>query len=282
MKALPSIFLLIMAFFSLHCASNELSPQQSAPASQAETPPEAGLWLSAARWSGSWNRNGIESESDGTWSTQNDLGYRVHLDQGLLVNYSAGFGLCEGSSASVQIPGQGARKAYADPYSQALFSHADSANPSLLETHFIEDLAHPEDIEFGELSFPAARYCWTHWLVARGEEGIAPVEGIDMSGSSIKLWGTFSRNGQSEAFTIDSFWPSSKLDEIDSIVDEAQRIALQQNIAYAIVNIKRPLSHLFDGIDFESASQDQIAGQVLDNLTLLSEWSFTPWVPGNP
>lgn len=263
--ALGRIGALALLVLNMHCMSNEAGP---AAETESNPPEEAepGLWLSAARWSGSWDFHGIEYEIDGTWSTQNDLGYRVHLEQGLFVNYSAGFGQCDSVSGSAQ----------------ALVMHAETDNPTLLETHFIEDLTHPMDIEFGELSFPAARYCWAHWLVARGEAGIAPKDGIDMAGSSIKLKGTSSRNEKTFSFSVDTFWPASKLDEIDLIVNQDDLMQLKENPspAYMMIQIQRPLSRLFDGIDFETATPEQIQGMVLDHLSGLSVWNADVWVPG--
>lgn len=240
---------------------------------------EPGLLLSAARWSGSWDRSGLLDLGDGTWAADTDLGYRVRLSQGFFVNYSAGFGLCENAALKAGAAFLDAVPGSAPSY---LVAHTEADNPSLIQTHFIEDLVHPADIEFGEISFPAARYCYAHWLVARGEEGVGSPEGLDMIGFSFRLSGTFARNGITKDFSVDTFWPSAKLDEIDTIVDERIRIQLQQNqvVAYAFVNVTRPLARLFDGIDFESASKDQITGKIVDQLTALSVWTIDVWAPG--
>jgi hypothetical protein len=166
---------------------------------------------------------------------------------------------------------------------KSAFAHEENQDPSSIEALVVEDLTRLDDAELGASSFPPALYCRAHWLVARptGEQ-IAP-EGVDMSGSSVRLAGSWSRGGASGEFSIDTWWPQAILLNIEDAASPEDLEQAREDGAsrFAIVTIRRPLGRAFDGIDFDSdaVTEDQIAGWLLDNLVAGADLSIELWSP---
>jgi hypothetical protein len=146
---------------------------------------------------------------------------------------------------------------------------------------FGEDLATAEAAGPWPTTFPAARYCRAHWLMARPTSEVDAPEGVDLEGRSAWITGTWERGGAAEAFEIDTWWPHGRLDAMSDVVDpEALAAARADKGAWvARVTVARSLGGLFDGIELAEASPEEIAGSVLSNLAEKAEIRVELWRP---
>jgi hypothetical protein len=234
-----------------------------------------GVTLTAATWTRSWDKTGVTPHPEGGFSVDTDLGYRVHVTEGWLTHHSVSFSPCEPAGGAAEDAHW-----WSSPIKSAR-AHAEDKNPSTIEALLVEDLTSLDDAELGAVSFPPALYCRAHWLVARSTgEQISP-EGVDMGGSSVRLSGTWSRGGVTEAFSVDTWWPHALLLDIEAIASPEDLAEARDDGAsrFAFVTLRRPLGRAFDGVDFETSTEDQIAGWLLDNLVAGAHLSVDLWSP---
>ncbi|MEZ4300869.1 MAG: hypothetical protein R3B70_38400 [Polyangiaceae bacterium] len=261
-----------------------------------ETP---GVVLSAAVWTLAWDTEGVTFASDssgdggsGGFEVETDLGYRVTVSSAHLVSHSVSFGACETGTLGSET----ARGPDLGPLSKGILAwleggmpvrsahaHVEDTDPSTIETSWIEDLTEPRDIEFST-GFTAARYCRAHWLLARPTEATSGAGGVSMANRSLLLTGVFERGQATGAFTIDTWWPRGQLLDLAETMDGGEHEAARRDggARHAFVTVTRHLGEMFDGIDFEVASQEQIDGRVIDNLVTGTDIEIELWRPGDP
>jgi hypothetical protein len=195
------------------------------------------------------------------------------VSSGWLVTYSVSLGLCDPSGQGGGDAGAlgrlfGVRPAYA---------HEDG-NASTIDLQHAEDLTGSlEPHRPWSAAFAAARYCRVHWLAGRGDQRLDAPEGIDLQGQSLVLAGTWERDGASRDLAVSTWWPQGYLVDLQPSAGDA---ADDGQARIAQITVKRSLGTLFDGIDLATASADQIAGSVLENLAQHAEsrvelWSLT-------
>lgn len=258
--------------FAPHCAgpgAREAEEIGTAVADETD-----GVVISAAVWTLAWDDEGVSYPEAGGFEVETDLGYRVHVESGWVLSHSVSLGPCETASAPAEASwwGLGVRTARA---------HTGSTEPSTIETSRIEDLLSARDVEVSN-SFPAARYCRAHWLLARPTGETAGAEGVSMENRSVLLNGTFERGGVAAGFAIDTWWPQGVLIDLPLTMDGAEHEAARRDgePRHAFVTVTRYLGRMFDGVDFEVASQDEIDGRVLDNLAGGADIEVALWDPG--
>lgn len=255
---------------------------------------EDGVLLSAAIWTLDWDTEGVVFPEGGGAEWETDLGYRVHVDDGRILSHSVAFGPCDSASSGATgslggswFGGRGAREAR--PWGLGGWSlgvrsaraHADSADPSTIETSLVEDLTSPHAADF-DTSFTAARHCRAHYLLARPMAATKGPDDVSMEQRSLYVTGTYERGGAMEPFVIDTWWPQGNLADLDGAMpSEAYESARASGTAHhAFVTVTRHLGALFDGIDFEAATEDQVAGLAVDNLVRGVTFEVELWAPG--
>lgn len=237
-----------------------------APAEGAGEP--EGAVIGAAVWELTWDRSRVVADGRGSgWSVENDLGYRVHVGAGWLVDHSVSLGPCvvpqpDGGAAWLPIR-VGVRAAYAH----------DDADASAIEAMHAEDLTHLQDSGPWPSVFPKARYCRAHWLLARATKATDAPEGVDLSQTSIRVAGTWERDGEAHPFSVDTWWPQGSLQDLDGIADPTAFAEARADgeTRWAWITVRRRLGVIFDGIDFAVDSDDQVAGKLVDNLVSHAE-----------
>lgn len=239
----------------------------------------AGVVLSAAVWTFTVDTEGARLSEGRRAEIETDLGYRVTLHTARILSHNVSLTLCDPAAAG---SGGGAGQASFGLPIRAARAHTEDADPSLVEVSLVEDLLAPTPTEAGS-SFPAGRYCRAHWLVARP---LAPTHGpadIPMEGRSLHLAGTFRRDGRARPFTIDTWWPTGLLVDLETATSAASFEAARRDgrPRHAFLTITRHLATLFDGIDFDVATDDQIAGATLDNLVLGADIHVELWSPSS-
>ena len=229
-----------------------------------------GALIRGATWSLTWDTARVAKTEGGGWSVDTDRGYRVHVATGWLVDYSVSLGLCDsggqggGGSALGRL--LGVRSAYA---------HEDG-NASTIDLQHAEDLTGSLDPrQPWPAAFPAARYCRAHWLAGRGDPRLDSPEGIDLQGRSLVLAGTWERDGVRRDLAVSTWWPQGYLVDLDAITAPAAVDDGEARVAR--ITVKRSLGTLFDGIDLASATDEELAGRVLENLALHVEAKVELW-----
>lgn len=185
-----------------------------------------------------------------------DLGYRVHLDAGVVVDDSATFDPCA-VDAGASLPRAGWRAARADA----------PGDPSRLALLHVENLVDLEAWGPRWARFPPARYCRAHWLVARATQRMDEPADVDVRGRSLLARGTWSRGDAAGAFAVDTWWPHGTVVPLAHVV-AAPALASARDGAprEAVVRVRRVAARLFDGIDFATASPERVAAGLLDDL----------------
>ena len=217
-----------------------------------------GLLLSEVQWSLEWDRARVEPAAAG-WATLTDLGYRVRLESGWIVDYGLSLGTC------------------ATPAGDTLdaANWAASIDAAVMPMH-AEDLAHPSDLGLGPRAFTAWRYCWAHWLLARASESVDAPREASLVGTSLRIDAIWARSGDSGERHVETWWPRGTLVELTALADpdelDAARRDGEPRAAY--ITVKRDLGALFDGVDFAAASDEVVAARLLENLVARSRLSI--------
>jgi hypothetical protein len=146
-------------------------------------------------------------------------------------------------------------------------AHAEDIDPSWIEVMAAEDLTHPAEIAASS-AFAPVRYCRAHWLLARGSDALASPEAVDLRGRSVWMRGTWSKDGASGSFAVDTWWPQGKLVDLEEAVDRDEFEAARADGAtrFAFITVRRRLGRAFDRIDFATATPEIVAGTLIDNL----------------
>ncbi len=200
-----------------------------------------------------WDTEGAERR-EGSWHIETDLGYSVRLDVGYLVSHAATLVPCPQASLLDLIIGT------------AHAGHGDESDPVEVYTPRVEDLLAAETVELGERPRSGALYCRIHYLVALGIEGETenlPAE-PDMIDRSLYLRGEWVRGEESGPIEVDT---GLAYGGFKAIADEAGApFELDTSEAGAIIELRRPLARLFDGLELAELEGDTGDRAVLRNL----------------
>ena len=227
-----------------------------------------GALIRGATWSLTWDTERVTHGEDGGWSVDTDRGYRVNVTSGWLVTYSVSLGLCDDSGQG----GGGGGGALGRLFGvRAAYAHEDG-NASTMDLQHAEDLTGSlEPRRPWSAAFAAARYCRVHWLAGRADLHVDSPEGIDLQGQSLVLAGSWERDGVRRDLAVSTWWPQGYLVDLEAAAPDDGEARIAQ------ITVKRSLGSLFDGIDLASASDEQLAGSVLENLALHAESKVALW-----
>jgi hypothetical protein len=116
-----------------------------------------------------------------------------------------------------------------------------------------------------ETTFEAATYCGLHWLVARGEAETTAPDGRSAFGYSMKVSGTWAKDGEEGSFEITTDWANAEdwawADVAVTLEDGADPESWALDIT-----VRRDLVGLFSGLDLATASEGEITWGLLGNL----------------
>lgn len=238
------------------------APSAGTDALVTEPGAEPGATLRAAVWSLRWDLSRVTRLRGGGLLITNDLGFTVHVEEGWVTNHLVSFGPCEvksGESDQTSLFHVRSARAHSDNDASAIeLMHADS-------------LASPEGSALYPSAFPRTRYCRAFWLAARATKPSDAPDGVDLSQTSLRVQGTWRRKGMGNAegaIDVDTWWPGSALVDLDDAMSRAARqlAAQEDSVWVAHVTVTRRLGELFDGIDFEADSDEEIQGRLIENL----------------
>lgn len=258
-RLLPPLGFTLALLCTPHCALEQ------APDANAVEMAEDGVILSAATWTLGWNTADVEFDTTGGFSLTTNLGYRVHIETGLMVLHRV---------ALIPCPVTPKNTTAFFPLSIAsAFAHEEDADPSSMETLAVSDVVHPKATEIGANAFAPARYCQMYWLISRGMEGASAEGELDMSNRSIYFEGTWERNGESGPLFVDTWWPAGVIADMKSLVEPSMyaTASAESNVHFTWIGIDLAVNKLFDDIEFAVDSEAVIADSILDNVITHAE-----------
>ncbi len=205
-----------------------------------------GVNIESVDYTADWDWNGVEREpGEVGFSVETNLGYRVRVDAGELVNHTLQLVPCEEDQTEA-----GDGLAWMLPWRSrpAIASDGGVVDPSALPDHFVEEFASLQALALGSVEFDRAFYCSLHYLVAP----------IALGGSSLLLSGEVTDSGGNttnlEVQTATAWGVVLPLAEAES----SHHLDLQ---------LKREIGTLFDDIDFsEPGDLASLSQAVLRNL----------------
>ena len=214
-----------------------------------------------------WSSERARVESD-TLTLETDLGYRVVINRGYTIAYSVQLVECPDEEEPIDVPGIGHRLLRLLGPRVARAGHSELApNPAAVETSHAENILVQAPIEMGQVTLSAGRYCQFHYLVARGQrETVALPDDIDMVGMSVLLEGTYQRSDEEPvAFSISTTRAYGLLTDLVP-ADTSEALEVDMGYHDVIMRVTRDLDRLFDGVDFETMTEEQQASQVLEQI----------------
>lgn len=209
-----------------------------------------------------WDLENVELNKTGPgWSVTNNLGYRIQIERGYLVNRSIELIACEhnhtaGVSSIISalfLP----QPAYA--------GHGNTEHDtSRISRPFVETLTTPGPVELETVTGMEPAYCQMHYLIAPGIETAKNLpDDADMLNVSLFIEGTYQTQDSNTAvpFTIttDLAWGTVT----DLAAGEAGLSLENQTNS---VTIRRRLGALFNDVDFNEMSGKAQAKAVLRSL----------------
>jgi hypothetical protein len=202
------------------------------------------------------------AKENGTRVLTNDRGYRVVLTKGYLAVSSVEIEAC----ASQGVAGFLRELRLIRP----AYAHSEGS-PTRLGTPFVIPLLGDARGAIGSLSPPPRSYCVTHIGGAPADDDalFLPAD-APMVGKSLYVEGTFQPPSSAEA---SAFTATGAL-AFDAEVTHAPLVLGAGGRTKATLVIGEVIDHWFDGIDFATASPDDIAKSVLEHAQQSFQVSF--------
>jgi hypothetical protein len=198
-----------------------------------------------------WDWQGVERHPEGGWVTTNNLGYTVHVQDGLI--NTVGVTLIPCPDEQVVLPQNWFVEWFGA--SGALAGHKpEGADQSYLEGMIMEGLRSPQDLTLTVAPISATTYCSGHY--AFGPEAIFR----DGPQVTLQIVGTYTASGASDLvpFAVDSDLAWGTLFDIEPLITSDQPVQ---------VTAIRSLSGMFADIDFLDLSPEESEKAFLRSLT---------------
>lgn len=203
-----------------------------------------------------WDWTGARRLAGGGWEVQNDLGYVVRVAAGRLVTRNIELVPCHSVPAS-RPQASLLRSFLAAP---ARAGHSSLVpNESKISRSYEEDLANPGRMFLEARVVTDPEYCQAHYLVARATGSAPGALAVDVAGT----W-TRRESGDATSFRIQSGAAYGQLLRLAN--DGGAQLERQVIVGGIDLTVRRPLSTMFDGIDF---SMGESAGQGMQLMRTL-------------
>lgn len=202
---------------------------------------------------------------NGSWQTVNDLGYTVTVEEGYVVFASADLIECEHDHAT--------------NWWQMLFGgsahagHGGGVNPTAVVPVLVESLSAPQTTALGMVSGSEPAYCQGHYVVAQATAEIDQPVGVDLTGSSLYVRGTYQPAGSKTAqpFEMQTALAWGEIDDLRLPVQDGTgewpTVHAETGSQSIEITVLRNLGTLFNGVDFAHTDETTQAKAILRALT---------------
>lgn len=211
--------------------------------------PLEGLRIEGVDYRLDWRVGDAILTEDG-WSTTTDLGYEVHVSSGYSTAYSLALKPCDDDDLPDVLGMLGSLVV-----GTAWANHPVDDDPSALVTSLPEDLRAPAAVLAPGARFETTDYCGVHYAIGRADPDTWLPDDSLADGTSLRVLGTWERDGVAGTIDWDSAWAHGVVLPLPHGETDV-----------AEIGIVRDLERLFDGLDFETATDEQAHWQVLSNL----------------
>jgi hypothetical protein len=213
--------------------------------------------IAEVRYHLTWDWGDAEPTDSG-WRVITDRDYAVEVTEGYLVTYSVQLAPCtdEELGAGRPLPRLfGAGRAWA--------GHGGEEDPSAWLTGIAEPLATPQSVSLEPVTLDEGLYCNAHYLVARAESKTMGLpDAFNLVGTSLYIEGTAALDGgEPKPFSI---WSTLPVGELAPWSDPVSGVDLSEGALD--VTFTRDLGRLFDGVAFQTMSDESIEKTVLLGL----------------
>ena len=241
---------------ALMCTDAELVLDTNTP-DDVNSDPRRVEETSEVRYHLAWDWGEAESSETG-WRVTTDRGYDVEVTEGFLITYSVQLAPCADEELGRNLGLNrlfGAQRAFA--------GHGGLEDPSAWLDQVAEPLHTPEPLSLEPVQLDTGHYCRAHYLVARADTKARDLPGhVNMVGSSLYIVGTSRLAGaEAKPFVL---WSTLPVGELMTWSDPVRPINLAEG--GVDVTITRDLGRLFDGVNFDTMSQEAIEKTVLLSL----------------
>ena len=212
---------------------------------------------------------GDAEPTDGGWRVITDRGYEVEVTEGYLVTYSVQLAPCAEDEW-----GRGFDLRRLFGMGRAWAGHGGEEDPSAWLTGIAEPLGTPQPISLEPVPLDAGLYCNAHYLVARAQSKTRGLpDALNMVGTSLYIQGTAALDGgEPQPFAI---WSTLPVGELTAWSDPVSAVDLSDGSVD--VTFTRDLGRLFDGVAFQTMSDESVEKTVL--LGLIERLSVTLGAP---
>lgn len=212
---------------------------------------------------------GDAEPTDKGWRVTTDRGYDVQVTEGFLITYSVQLAPCADDDLGYTID---PRRLFGVGHAWA--GHGGPEDPSAWLMGIAENLAAPEHVSLAPISLSSGIYCRAHYLVSRADTKTRGLpEDFNMVGTSLYLQGTAALDGgEPQPFSI---WSTLPVGELVAWSEPVSPVDLSDGTID--VTFTRDLGRLFDGVAFQTMSDESIEKTVL--LGLIERLSVTLGAP---
>ncbi len=204
-----------------------------------------------------WDTSGVQHEGK-TWLFQTNLGYTVKLEQGFVNAYGVQLMSCphthswlESLLASLEVAS-----------GIALAGHTKGQDPAALQTNTVENLLEPQASSFSTVVVHEPNFCQGYFVAVKTTPRSKNLNAV-MTGKSLFLRGTYSKNGITKPFTISS---ENAFGDVHKLFGSSG--AVHVGISFEPIRVKftQGLKALFDDLEFQSDSEFSQSMTVLRNF----------------
>jgi hypothetical protein len=230
-------------------------------------PPSAGAWHEVRyRLEWAWD-DATRIENGPAWEVTNDRGYRVRVTRGYVTSYSMELVECPRDAGASPGERLGSLLGWTVEGTAWAGHSAGTANPAAIRPMQVESLTEPTARDVGQVLLAPQAYCQLHYLIARaGREAPGLPPDVEMVDASLHVDGTYQARDASAAtpFTLHTAVANGGLFDRPAGSRAAMRVDTGKNAARVIV--RRHLGRIFDGVEFASMTEHQVAGEILKSL----------------
>lgn len=204
-----------------------------------------------------WDTSGVQRDKT-AWVFKTNLMYTVKLEQGFLNAYGVQLMSCLHTHSWLERLLAGVEAASG----VALAGHSPGQDLAALQANTVENLLQLQRSSFNAVTVHEPNYCKGYFVATKATPNSKNLNS-NISGKSIFLRGTFSKNGIKSPFIISS---ENAFGDVHNLLSSSSKVHVGISAEPIRVEFIRQLKNLFDNLEFETDSDFNKGMTVLRNL----------------